>query len=101
MLVATAMATEVVSEVLVHSVEPTIKAWGVPREFIGLIVVPFVGNVAEQFSAVKLALWNPMDFAMGIDFGSAIQSSLLATSVAVFASLLIASEVTLVFDPLQ
>jgi Ca2+/H+ antiporter len=29
MLVATALATGVVSEVLVHSIEPTIKAWGV------------------------------------------------------------------------
>jgi Ca2+:H+ antiporter len=101
LLVGTAVATGVVSEVLVHSIEPTIKAWGVPREFIGLIVVPFVGNVAEHFSAVKLALGNRMDFAMGIAFGSAIQIALLASSVAVFASLIIGSEVTLVFDPLQ
>ena len=101
LLAATAVATGVVSEVLVHSIEPTIKAWGVPREFIGLIVVPFVGNVAEHFSAVKLALGNRMDFAMGIAFGSAIQIALLASGVAVFASLVIGSEVTLVFDPLQ
>ncbi len=101
LLAATAVATGVVSEVLVHSIEPTIKAWGVPREFIGLIVVPFVGNVAEHFSAVKLALGNRMDFAMGIAYGSGIQIALLASGVAVFASILIGSEVTLVFDPLQ
>jgi Ca2+:H+ antiporter len=101
MLVATAVATGVVSEVLVHSIEPTIKAWGVPREFIGLIVVPFVGNVAEHFSAVKLAINNRMDFAMGITFGSGIQISLLASAVAVFASMLIGKELSLVFDPLQ
>ena len=101
MLVATAVATGVVSEVLVHSIEPTIKAWGVPREFIGLIVVPFVGNVAEHFSAVKLAINNRMDFAMGIAFGSGIQISLLASAVAVFASMLIGKELSLVFDPLQ
>ena len=29
-----------------------------PRPFIGLIVVPFVGNVAEHFSAVRLAYRN-------------------------------------------
>ena len=101
MLVATAVATGVVSEVLVHSIEPTIKAWGVPREFIGLIVVPFVGNVAEHFSAVRLAINNRMDFAMGIAFGSGIQISLLASAVAVFASMLIGKELSLVFDPLQ
>ena len=101
LLVATAVATGVVSEVLVHSIEPTIKAWGVPREFIGLIVVPFVGNVAEHFSAVKLAINNRMDFAMGIAFGSGIQISLLASAGAVFASSLIGKQLTLVFDPLQ
>jgi Ca2+:H+ antiporter len=101
LLAATAIATGVVSEVLVHSIEATIKAWGVPREFIGLIVVPFVGNVAEHFSAVKLALQNRMDFAMGIAFGSGIQISLLASGVAVFASLLLGKELALVFDPLQ
>jgi Ca2+:H+ antiporter len=101
LLAATAVATGVVSEVLVHSIEATIKAWGVPREFIGLIVVPFVGNVAEHFSAVKLAWHNRMDFAMGIAFGSGIQISLLASGVAVFASLLLGKEMALVFDPLQ
>jgi Ca2+:H+ antiporter len=101
LLAATAVATGVVSEVLVHSIEPTIKAWGVPREFIGLIVVPFVGNVAEHFSAVKLAFNNRVDFAMGIAYGSGIQVGMLASSIAVFASLVIGDPVTLVFGPLE
>jgi Ca2+:H+ antiporter len=101
LLAVTAVATGVVSEVLVHSIEPTIKAWGVPREFIGLIIVPFVGNVAEHFSAVRLAAANRVDFAMGIAFGSGIQISLLASAVAVFASMAIGKDVALVFDPLQ
>ena len=101
LLAATALATGVVSEVLVHSIQPTIDAWGVPRAFIGLIVVPFIGNVAEHFSAVKLAMANRVDFAMGIAYGSGIQISLLASGIAVFASMLIGNEVALVFDPLQ
>jgi Ca2+:H+ antiporter len=101
MLAATAVATGVVSEVLVHSIEPTIKAWGVPREFIGLIVVPFVGNVAEHFSAVKLAFHNRVDFAMGIAYGSGIQVGMLASSIAVFASLAVGQPVTLSFGALE
>ena len=97
----TAIATGVVSEVLVHSIQPTIKAWGVPREFIGIIVVPFVGNVAEHFSAVRLAYHNRLDFAMGIAYGSGIQIALLASGVAVFASIALGNEMSLVFDPLQ
>jgi Ca2+:H+ antiporter len=101
LLGATALATGVVSEVLVHSIQATIDAWGVPRPFIGLIVVPFIGNVAEHFSAVKLAMANRVDFAMGIAYGSGIQIALLASGIAVFASMLIGNEVALVFDPLQ
>jgi Ca2+:H+ antiporter len=100
-LALTAVATGVVSELLVSSIQPTIKAWGVPREFIGLIVVPFVGNVAEHFSAVRLAHRNSMDFAMGIAYGSGIQIALAASGVAVFASIALGSELTLVFDPLE
>jgi Ca2+:H+ antiporter len=101
LLALAAVATGVVSEVLVHSIEPTIDEWGVPREFIGLIVVPFVGNVAEHFSAVRLAFKNRVDFAMGIAFGSGIQVGMLASSIAVFASLLVADPVVLVFGPLE
>jgi Ca2+:H+ antiporter len=101
LLAVTAIATGVVSEVLVHSIQPTIKAWGVPRQFIGLIIVPFVGNVAEHFSAVKLAAANRVDFAMGIAYGSGIQISLLASAVAVFASTAMGRDVALVFHPLQ
>jgi Ca2+:H+ antiporter len=101
MLAVTAVGTGIVSEVLVHSIEPTVRAWGVPRTFIGLIVVPFVGNVAEHFAAVRLAARNSLDFSMGIAFGSGIQIVLAATSLAVFASILLGEELTLVFPPLE
>ena len=84
-----------------HSIEPTIKAWGVPREFIGIIVVPFVGNVAEHFSAVRLAYNNRLDFAMGIAYGSGIQIVLVASAVAVLAGVVAGNPLTLVFDPFQ
>jgi Ca2+:H+ antiporter len=100
LLCGTALATGVVSEVLVHSIEPTVRAWGVPRAFIGLVVVPFVGNVAEHLSAVRLALRNSVDFSMGIAFGSGIQIALAASAVAVFASIALGNELTLVFPPL-
>ena len=54
-LAVTAVATGIVSELLVDSIKPTVESLGVPRPFVGLILVPFVGNVAEHFSAVRLA----------------------------------------------
>jgi Ca2+:H+ antiporter len=100
-LALTAIGTGVVSEVLVDSIRPAVDALGVPRAFVGLVVVPFVGNVAEHFSAVRLAYRNRVDFAMGIAFGSGIQIVLVASAVAVLAGMVVGTDLTLVFDPLQ
>jgi len=100
-LAVTAVATGVVSEVLVESIKPTVEQLGIPRPFVGLILVPFVGNVAEHFSAVRLAYRNRIDFSMAIAYGSGIQIALGASGIAVFASILLGDELSLVFDPLQ
>jgi Ca2+:H+ antiporter len=100
-LALTALGTGIVSEVLVDSIRPAVAALGVPRPFVGLVVVPFVGNVAEHFSAVRLAYRNRVDFAMGIAYGSGIQIVLAASAVAVFAGVIMGTDLTLVFDPLQ
>jgi Ca2+:H+ antiporter len=100
-LAITAIGTGIVSEVLVDSIRPAVEALGVPRAFVGLVVVPFVGNVAEHFSAVRLAYRNRLDFAMGIAYGSGIQIVLVASAVAVLAGVVMGSDLTLVFDPLQ
>ncbi|HEY7259083.1 MAG TPA: hypothetical protein VH459_08430 [Gaiellales bacterium] len=100
-LAVTAVATGIVSEVLIDSIKPTVEQLGVPRPFVGLILVPFIGNVAEHFSAVRLAYRNRVDFSMAIAFGSGIQIALGASGIAVFASILLGDELSLVFDPLQ
>jgi Ca2+:H+ antiporter len=100
-LAVTAVATGIVSEVLVESIKSTVEQLGVPRPFVGLILVPFVGNVAEHFSAVRLAYRNRVDFSMAIAYGSGIQIALGASAIAVFSSILLGDELSLVFDPLQ
>ena len=100
-LAVTAVATGIASEVLVDSIKPTVEQLGVPRSFVGLILVPFVGNVAEHFSAVRLAYRNRVDFSMAIAYGSGIQIALGASGIAVFSSILLGDELSLVFDPLQ
>ena len=100
-LAVSAAATGIVSEVLVDSIKPMVEQLGIPRPFVGLILVPFVGNVAEHFSAVRLAYRNRIDFSMAIAYGSGIQVALGASGIAVFASILLGNELSLVFDPLQ
>lgn len=100
-LLAATVATVAMSELLVHAVEPVTHALGWSEFFVGVIVVPIIGNVAEHFSAVTLAAKNKVDVAMAIAAGSSTQIALLVAPVLVLASLLTPTPMDLVFHPLE
>ena len=100
-LSASALATGILSEVLVDAIEPTIEETGISRVFIGLIIIPLVGNVAEHLAAVKVAWNGKLDFAMGIALNSALQVALAVSAVAVFAGIFSSQELTLSFTALE
>jgi Ca2+:H+ antiporter len=100
-LAASAIATGVLSELLVSAIEPTIEQTGIGTVFIGLVVVPIIGNVAEHFAAVKIAWNGNVDFSMGIALNSALQVALAVSAVAVGAGALFGNDVALVFPQLE
>eukprot|EP00470_Lotharella_oceanica_P009610 CAMPEP_0170196244 /NCGR_PEP_ID=MMETSP0040_2-20121228/63432_1 /TAXON_ID=641309 /ORGANISM="Lotharella oceanica, Strain CCMP622" /LENGTH=222 /DNA_ID=CAMNT_0010445611 /DNA_START=24 /DNA_END=692 /DNA_ORIENTATION=- len=73
----------VFSELLVGSVEGSAEAWGIPKVFIGMVVIPIVGNAAEHASAVLVAMKGKVELALGIAIGSAVQIALLGVPIAV------------------
>ena len=100
-LALSAIATGVLSEVLVSAIEPTIEETGIGEIFIGLIIVPIIGNVAEHFAAVKIAWGGNIDFSAGIALNSALQVALAVSAVAVGAGLVFGNDVDLVFPNLE
>ncbi|MEA2446788.1 MAG: Ca2+:H+ antiporter, partial [Actinomycetota bacterium] len=86
------------SEFLVSSLEPTVEALGVSKLFVGLIVVPIVGNAAEHSSAIMLAAKNKMDVSIEIAIGSSTQIALFVAPVLVFASLAIGHPMNFIFS---
>ena len=100
-LALSAIATGVLSEVLVSAIEPTIEETGIGEIFIGLIIVPIVGNVAEHFAAVKIAWGGNIDFSAGIALNSALQVALAVSAVAVGAGVVFGNDVDLVFPNLE
>lgn len=100
-LVLSAAVTGLLSEFLVTAIEPTIEATGISAVFVGLIIVPLVGNIAEHFAAIKIAAKGDLDFAMGIAFNSALQVALAVTAVAVAAGFIFGHELTLSFGALE
>lgn len=50
---------------------------GISRTFVGLILLPIVGNAAEHATAVTVACKDKMDLAIGVAVGSSMQIALL------------------------
>jgi Ca2+:H+ antiporter len=77
------------SEILVGSITEASESIGLSEFFIGVIVVAIVGNAAEHWVAVLVAVKNKMDLAVNIAIGSSAQIALFVAPVLVIASFLI------------
>jgi len=89
------------SELLVGAVEPVVDSLGVSEFFLGVILIPIVGNVAEHLVAVKVAIQNKMDLSVEIAIASSLQIALFVTPVLVFISLLLGNPLQLIFNQFE
>ena len=96
-----AVATVIVaacSEFLVSSIEGITESLGLPKIFVGLILLPVVGNAAESMTAISAAIENKMQLAIGIAAGSSLQIALFVTPFLVVLGWIINQPMTLSFD---
>ena len=100
-LAVTAVVTGAMSELLVSAIEPTIEELGIGTVFIGMVVVPLVGNVPEHWAAVRIARAGNLDFSMSIAFNSGLQVALAGTAIAVAAGAVLGHQVLIVFPPIE
>ncbi|HEY2064314.1 MAG TPA: calcium/proton exchanger [Gemmatimonadaceae bacterium] len=89
------------SEIMVGSTEEAIRRVGLSEVFVGLIVVPIIGNAAEHSSAVLMATKNRMDLAVSIAVGSSAQVALLIAPILVFAGLAFGQPMDLAFSAFE
>lgn len=88
-LVASAAAVGLMSEILVGAVGEAALRLGMSEVFIGVIVVAVIGNAAEHSTAVLVALKDKMDLAIQIAVGSSVQIALFVAPLLVFLSYLV------------
>jgi Ca2+:H+ antiporter len=100
-LASVTAVTAVMSEVLVSTIEPLTHQIGLSPFFVGLIILPIVGNAAEHYSAITSATHNHMEISMAITAGSSIQIALLAAPILVLAGPLIGVPLDLNFSLLE
>lgn len=89
------------SEVLVGAVESVTETLGLTEFFIGIIIIPLVGNIAEHLVAVEVALKNKMELSLGVSIGSSLQIALFVAPVLVFVSLLFGETLLLVYNTFE
>ncbi|MGC1167090.1 MAG: calcium/proton exchanger [Solirubrobacterales bacterium] len=77
------------SEVLVGSISEASESIGLSEFFVGVIVVAIVGNAAEHWVAVLVAMKDKMDLAVNIAIGSSAQIALFVAPILVLASFFI------------
>jgi Ca2+:H+ antiporter len=100
LLIATA-AIVWMSEMLVGTVEHVVLEIGITEFFLGIIIVPLIGNVAEHLVAVTVAAKNQMELSLAISVGSSLQIALFVAPLLVFVSLLMGNPLTLVFNQFE
>jgi Ca2+:H+ antiporter len=97
-LVGSTLGVVWLSEALVHAAEAVMVGLGISEFFLGIILVPIIGNVAEHFVSVQLALKNKMDLSVGIATTSSLQIALFVAPCLVFISLLLGHPLQLIFN---
>lgn len=60
-----------------NSIDALTERGGISKTFVGLILLPIVGNAAEHATAVTVAIKDKMDLAIGVAVGSSMQIALL------------------------
>jgi len=88
-LAVAGLAVGLMSEILVGSIEAASDSIGLSEFFIGVIVVAIVGNAAEHWVAVLVAIKNKMDLSVNIAIGSSAQIAMFVAPVLVLLSFVI------------
>jgi Ca2+:H+ antiporter len=101
MLLVATIGTAWNSELLVGAITPVASELGWSKVFIGLVIIPIVGNAAEHSSALYIAFKDRVDLTMAIAAGSSIQVATFVAPLLVLISLFYTTHLDMVFHPLE
>jgi Ca2+:H+ antiporter len=101
LLVVITIAVAICAEYLVDSIDSIVETVHISKTFIGLILIPIVGNAAEHVTAVVVAYKDKMDLAIGVAIGSSLQIALFVTPFLVILGWIMDRKMTLHFETFE
>jgi Ca2+:H+ antiporter len=97
-LVLVTVMVAICAEFLVNSIDSIVETAHISKTFIGLVLLPIVGNAAEHVTAVIVAYKGKMDLAINVAIGSSLQIALFVTPFLVILGWIIGQPMTLHFQ---
>lgn len=102
LLASSTVLVALCAESLVGSIDSLVETSGISRVFVGLILLPIIGNACEHTTAVVVAIKDKMDLAIGVAVGSSMQIALLVIPLVVILGWCMGiTEMNLYFDGFQ
>jgi Ca2+:H+ antiporter len=96
-----AQLVAVTAEFLVSSIDGLTSTGHISEEWVGLILLPIVGNAAEHVTAVTVSYKDKLDLSIGVAVGSSIQIALFVIPVLVLLGWIMGKPLTMLFDPFE
>lgn len=97
-LVIITVLVAICAEYLVDSIDSIVESAHISKTFIGLVLIPIVGNAAEHVTAVLVAYKGKMDLAISVAIGSSLQIALFVTPFLVILGWIMNEPMTLHFQ---
>ncbi|KAH8994976.1 calcium/proton exchanger [Lactarius akahatsu] len=101
LLVVVTVIVAITAEFLVDSIDGLTASGNISKEFVGLILLPIVGNAAEHVTAVTVSVKNKLTLSLGVAVGSSIQIALFVIPFITVLGWILGKPLTLLFDPFE
>jgi len=101
LLTVVTVLVAVLAEYLVDSINQVAATGAISTTFIGIVLLPIVGNAAEHYTAVTVAMKNKMDLSIGVAVGSSIQIAVLVIPLLVILGWIIGQPMSLYFQTFE
>jgi len=101
LLIVITVVVAITAEFLVDSIDGLTQSGHISKGFVGLILLPIVGNAAEHLTAVTVSVKDKLTLSLGVAVGSSIQIALFVIPFIVTLGWILGKPLTLLFDPFE
>ncbi|KAJ7363973.1 Calcium/proton exchanger [Mycena albidolilacea] len=101
LLAVVTVIVAITAEWLVDSIDGLTEGGGITKEFVGVILLPIVGNAAEHVTAVSVSVKDKLTLSLGVAVGSSIQIALFVIPFIMVLAWILGKPLTMLFDPFE